>query len=259
MHNRINELFATKKNNILSIYFTAGYPQLHDTLRIIKTLEKSGVDFIEIGMPFSDPLADGPVIQASSMDAINNGMSIPVLFEQLASIRSEVKIPLILMGYINPVMQYGIEKFAKKASEIGIDGVIIPDLPLLEYVEEYKSIFESNNLRNIFLITPQTSTERIRLIDSHSHGFIYMVASASITGTKESNTDEQTAYFERIKKMNLKNPCMIGFGISDRKSFTNACNYASGAIIGTAFIKAISTTSDLEAQTSDFVKSLINV
>jgi tryptophan synthase alpha chain len=257
MSNRINELFATKKNKILSIYFTAGYPNLKDTVKIIQTLENSGVDLIEIGMPFSDPLADGPVIQDSSTIALANGMSIPILFEQIKSIRKTVKIPLILMGYINPIMQYGIEKFARKASAIGIDGVIIPDLPLQEYEEEYKLIFENCNLRNVFLITPQTSTERIKLIDLYSDGFIYMVSSSSTTGSKNGASDSQIGYFDRIKAMKLKNPTMIGFGISDQKSFNKACDYANGAIIGTAFIKALTNIKDVEKATSDFVKSIL--
>lgn len=256
MANRISSLFLEKKTNILSIYFTAGYPNLHDTITIIKSLEKNGVDLIEIGMPFSDPLADGPVIQESSTIALKNGMSIQLLFQQLKDIRKTVKIPLILMGYINPVMQYGIENFAKKASEIGIDGVIIPDLPLQEYRDEYKATFDQYNLKNIFLITPQTSPERVRLIDENSDGFIYMVSSASTTGTKEGTADSQIAYFERIGSMNLKNPKLIGFGIKDKQSFEIACKYAEGAIIGTAFIKALSKENDVAASTENFVKEI---
>lgn len=255
MTNRINTLFTNKKDSILSIYFTAGYPNLKDTITIIQTLEQSGVDMIEIGMPFSDPLADGPVIQRSSTMALQNGMSIPTLFEQLKSIRESVKIPLILMGYINPVMQYGIEKFADKASKIGIDGVIIPDLPMNEYLKDYKTTFDQFNLRNIFLITPQTSLERIQLIDFHSDGFIYMVSSSSTTGSKNTSQNDQMDYFEKIKRMKLKNATMIGFGIHDNKSFENACQFANGAIIGTAFINALNTAT-VQKSAVDFIQSI---
>lgn len=257
MANRITEIFKQKNNNILSIYFTAGYPNLNDTIGLIETIANSGVDMIEIGMPFSDPLADGPVIQASSMVAINNGMTIPVLFEQIKNIRFKTNIPLILMGYMNPVLQYGVEKFAEKAASIGIDGVILPDLPLQEYIDEYKSAFEKNNLKNIFLITPQTSNERIKLIDSHSDGFIYMVSSASTTGTKEGTSDSQIEYFERINSLNLKNPRIIGFGIKDQNSFKRACEYANGAIIGTAFIKALENTEDVSLAAKEFIKNVL--
>ncbi len=256
MSNRITELFSTKSNNILSIYFTAGYPNLNDTVAMMEAIQNAGANLIEIGMPFSDPLADGPVIQESSMTAIKGGMSIPTLFEQIKDIRKTVHIPLILMGYINPVMQYGIEKFAQKASELGIDGVILPDLPLQEYLDEYKDIFEKYNLKNIFLITPQTSDERIRYIDKNTDGFIYMVSSASTTGTKEGTADSQIGYFDRVNSLGLKNPRVIGFGIKDRESFQKACKYASGAIIGTAFVKAVSNDSPI-ASASAFVKSIL--
>lgn len=257
MANRINELFKNKNKNILSIYFTAGYPKLNDTVPTLKALQNSGVDFVEIGMPFSDPLADGPVIQASSMNAIHNGMTIPVLFEQIKNIRNDIHIPLILMGYINPVMQFGIENFAKKASEIGIDGVILPDLPLQEYIDEYKAIFEKYNLKNIFLITPQTSESRVKLIDAQTDGFIYMVSSASTTGTKEGTSDSQISYFEKINALNLKNPKIIGFGIKDKNSFNKACEYANGAIIGTAFVKNLENLTQLDTTIHDFVKNII--
>ncbi len=247
MSNRITELFSTKSHNILSIYFTAGYPRLDNTAAMIEAIQNAGASLIEIGMPFSDPLADGPVIQESSMTAIKGGMSIPKLFDQLKDIRNTVHIPLILMGYINPVMQYGVEKFAQKASEIGIDGVILPDLPLQEYLEEYKHIFEKYNLKNIFLITPQTTNERVRYIDNNTDGFIYMVSSASTTGTKNGTDDSQIGYFERINSLGLKNPCVIGFGIKDRESFQKACKYATGAIIGTAFVQAVSNTTPIES------------
>lgn len=254
--NRINKLFQEKKEQILSVYFTAGYPKLDDTVPVIQELVKSGVDLIEIGMPFSDPVADGPVIQGSSLVALKNGMSVHKLFEQLENIRKSVDIPLILMGYINPVIQYGVEAFCQKCGKIGIDGLIIPDLPLSVYEEEYKSIFEANNLHNIFLITPQTSDERLRRIDEASSGFIYMVSSNSTTGAKEVVTDLQNSYFERISKFGLKNPCLIGFGISNAETFRNACHYAHGAIIGSAFVKALGADLPLDKKVSQFVKTI---
>jgi tryptophan synthase alpha chain len=237
--NRIQQKLQENKK-LLSIYFTAGYPSLNDTVSIIQDLEKSGVDMIEIGLPFSDPLADGPTIQASSTQALKNGMTTEVLFNQIKNIRKSVSIPLIIMGYFNPMLQYGVEAFCKKCSEIGIDGLIIPDLPVDVYHEQYKSIFETYGLINVFLITPQTSVERINFIDSISNGFIYMVSSASVTGSQSGFGKKQTNYFKRIAEMNLNNPQIIGFGISDYKTFTQATQYAKGAIIGSAFIKYIS-------------------
>jgi tryptophan synthase alpha chain len=236
--NRIKQLFDSKKK-ILSIYFTAGYPNKEDTATLIKTLSQQGVDLLEIGLPFSDPLADGPVIQESSTVALQNGMSSEVLFEQLKDIRKEVEIPLIIMGYFNPVMQYGVEAFCKKCNEIGIDGLILPDLPLEEYQQHYASIFENYNLANIFLITPQTSEERIRAIDDASNAFIYLVSTASVTGSQSGFGPDQEAYFKRIAEMDLKNPLIVGFGIKDQQTFEQATNYTSGAIIGTAFINSI--------------------
>jgi len=228
-----------KDKKLLSIYFTAGYPSINDTVTIIQDLEKNGVDMIEIGLPFSDPLADGPTIQDSSTKALKNGMTTEVLFNQLKDIRKSVNIPLIIMGYFNPMLQYGVEAFCKKCSDIGIDGLIIPDLPVDVYHEEYQAIFEKYGLINVFLITPQTSVERINFIDSVSNGFIYMVSSASVTGGSSGFGEEQTTYFNRIASMNLKNPQVIGFGISDHTTFTQATQYAKGAIIGSAFIKYI--------------------
>jgi len=256
MNNRINKLFQEKKEGILSVYFTAGYPELDDTKTIIQELVKNGVDLIEIGMPFSDPVADGPVIQHSSLIALQNGMSIRKLFNQLENIRQSVDIPLILMGYINPVLQYGAEAFCQKCKEIGIDGLIIPDLPLDVYETEFKSVFEANNLHNIFLITPQTSDERLRKIDEVSTGFIYMVSSNSTTGAKTSVSDFQKLYFERVNSMTLKNPRLIGFGISNAETFRNACQYASGAIIGSAFVKVLDGTETIEQKVSDFINSI---
>lgn len=237
--NRINQKLQEDKK-LLSIYFTAGYPKLNDTVTIIESLERSGVDMIEIGLPFSDPLADGPTIQESSTQALKNGMTTEVLFDQLKDIRNSVTIPLIIMGYFNPILQYGVEAFCKKCQEIGIDGLIIPDLPVDVYNDHYKAIFEAYGLINIFLITPQTSEPRVRFIDSISNGFIYMVSSASVTGSQSGFGDEQTHYFKRIANMNLNNPQIVGFGINNHDTFEQATTYAKGAIIGSAFIKYLS-------------------
>ena len=236
--NRINKKLQEDKK-LLSIYFTAGFPALNDTVTIIERLEKSGVDMIEIGLPFSDPLADGPTIQESSTIALKNGITTHKLFDQIKDIRNTVSIPLIIMGYFNPMMQYGIEAFCKKCAEVGIDGLIIPDLPVKEFNDSYKAIFEKYGLINVFLITPQTSIERIRFIDEISEGFIYMVSSASVTGAKNTFGSVQNDYFERIDSMNLKAPQIIGFGISNAETFTQATKFAKGAIIGSAFIKQL--------------------
>jgi tryptophan synthase, alpha subunit len=256
MNNRINKLFQERKEGILSVYFTAGYPELEDTKTIIHELVKNGVDLIEIGMPFSDPVADGPVIQQSSMIALQNGMSVKKLFEQLQDIRQSVDIPLILMGYLNPVLQYGAEAFCQKCSEIGIDGLILPDLPLSVYEDDFKAIFEANNLHYIPLITPQTSDERLKQIDEASTGFIYMVSSNATTGAKSSVDQFQKEYFERIQAMNLKNSRLIGFGISNAETFANACQFASGAIIGSAFVKSLEGNGALEQKISGFIHSI---
>jgi len=234
--NRINQKLEEKKK-FLSIYFSAGYPSLNDTVTIIENLEKNGVDIIEIGLPFSDPLADGPTIQASSTKALKNGMTTEVLFKQLKDIRKTVSIPLIIMGYFNPILQYGVKAFCKKCEEIGIDGLIIPDLPVDIYNEDYKATFEKYGLINVFLITPQTSLDRIHFIDSISNGFIYMVSSASVTGSNSGFGKDQTNYFKRIADLKLENPQIVGFGISDNETFTQATEYGIGAIIGSAFIK----------------------
>ena len=233
--NRINQKLQDTKT-VLSIYFSAGYPNLNDTVQIIQELENNGVDMIEIGLPFSDPLADGPTIQASSTQALYNGMTTQILFDQLANIRKTVSIPLIIMGYFNPMLQYGMENFCKKCAEIGIDGLIIPDLPVDVYANEFKTIFEQYGLINVFLITPQTSEERIRFIDSVSDGFIYMVSSASVTGSQSGFGNTQENYFKRIADMNLRNPQIIGFGINNAETFNQATQFAKGAIIGSAFI-----------------------
>lgn len=252
--NRITEKLQENKK-LLSIYFTAGYPKIDDTVSIIETLEKSGVDMIEIGLPFSDPLADGPTIQESSTKALQNGMTSEILFSQLKNIRESVKIPLLIMGYFNPMLQYGVEAFCKKCAEIGIDGLIIPDLPVDVYHENYKKIFEKYKLINVLLITPQTSDERIRFIDSISDGFIYMVSSASTTGAKINFGDAQSSYFERISKMNLKVPQIVGFGISNKETFQAATKQAKGAIVGSAFVKFI--TDNSIAEIPKFIQSIL--
>lgn len=244
--NRLNELFKNKKGPILSIYFTAGYPNLESTLDIAEALEKGGADFIEIGFPYSDPVADGPVIQASSQKALENGMTLSILFDQLKDLRKRVSIPILLMGYVNPVLQYGVENFCNKAAEVGVDGVIVPDLPMYEYENLYKNCFLDNKLSNIFLVTPQTSEERIRKIDELSNGFIYLLSSSSTTGKDLKVSNEADAYFKRIKDMDLKNPTMIGFGISDQKSFDKAAEYTRGAIVGSAFVKLLGTENALD-------------
>jgi tryptophan synthase alpha chain len=253
--NRLNELFKTKKEPILSIYFTAGYPNLNSTLDIAEALEKGGADFIEIGFPYSDPVADGPVIQASSQRALDNGMSLPILFEQLKDLRKRVSIPILLMGYVNPVLQYGVENFCNKAAEVGVDGVIVPDLPMYEYENLYKNCFLDNGLSNIFLVTPQTSKERIRKIDELSNGFIYLLSSSSTTGKDLKVSNEADAYFKRIKDMDLRNPTMIGFGISDQKSFNKAAEYTRGAIVGSAFVKFLDTDNAL-AHVGEFLRGI---
>lgn len=253
--NRINQKLEEDKK-LLSIYFTAGYPNINDTVSIIQNLEKSNVDMIEIGLPFSDPLADGPTIQDSSTKALRNGMTSELLFKQLRDIRETVSIPLIIMGYFNPILQFGVEAFCKKCQEIGVDGLIIPDLPVDVYHEEYKSTFEKYGLINVFLITPQTSDERIRFIDSVSDGFIYMVSSASTTGAKTGFGNEQDEYFDRIAKMNLKNPQIVGFGISNNETFTQATKQAKGAIIGSAFIKYL-TKNGIDT-IDNFTKTILN-
>ncbi|MBT32990.1 MAG: tryptophan synthase subunit alpha [Thalassobius sp.] len=253
--NRIDELFKNKKN-ILNIYFTAGFPELKDTVKILEALEKAGADLVEIGMPYSDPVADGPTIQESNQKALENGMTIAELFKQLEGIREKVSLPIVLMGYVNPVLQYGAEKFVKKCAEIGIDGTILPDLPAPEFEEELKELYEQNGLHNIFLITPQTSEERIRQIDELSKGFVYMVSSNSITGAKSGLAEKQVAYFEKIEKLKLKNPKLIGFGISNNETFSTACKYAEGAIIGSAFIKLLNESQDVEKDIISFVKEV---
>jgi tryptophan synthase alpha chain len=254
--NRIEKLFSEKDKNICSIYFTAGFPRLNDTVEILRSIQKYGADMAEIGMPYSDPLADGPVIQQSSMAAIQNGMNIKLLFEQLKGVRDSIQIPLILMGYLNPVMQYGMEKFCNDAHALGIDGIILPDLPLHEYETEYKHVFEKYHLHLIFLITPETSEERIRKIDEVSGGFIYAVSSSSITGA-DKDLEAQEGYFRRLRSMKLRNKIIVGFGIKDRKTFSEACANTAGAIIGTAYIKAVTDSANIESDTQKFLNSIL--
>lgn len=254
--NRIDKLFKEKQGNILSIYFTAGYPVLDSTTGIIRALADAGADMVEIGMPFSDPMADGPVIQNSNENALRNGMSLKLLFRQLNDIRQDVKIPILLMGYLNPVIQFGMENFCRQCEETGIDGVILPDLPPVVYIEEYKQIFEKHFLYNILLITPQSDDNRIRTIDKISRGFVYMVSSSSVTGVKGSFSDAQMSYFKKINDMNLKNPGLIGFGISDHEAFVGACKYTSGGIIGSAFVKMLGQKGSAAGEINKFVKEI---
>jgi tryptophan synthase alpha chain len=242
--NRINQLFSQQKESVLSIYFCAGHPTLEGTVDTIKALANNGVNMVEIGIPFSDPMADGPVIQSAATQALRNGMKLRVLFEQLKDIRKEVNIPLILMGYLNPIMQYGFEAFCQSCVACGIDGMIIPDLPFKDYIEHYKAIADKYDLRIIMLITPETQEERIRFIDEHTDGFIYMVSSAAITGAQKDFNEQKQAYFKRIESMNLRNPRMIGFGISNKQTYDAACAHAAGAIIGSRFVTLIEQTKD---------------
>jgi tryptophan synthase alpha chain len=237
--NRINQLFQEKKNNILSIYYTAGYPDLNDTVRIAEDLQRCGADMLEIGFPYSDPVADGPVIQASSKQALDNGMNLALLFEQLKDLRKTVNIPILLMGYVNPLLQFGVENFCKACAEVGVDGCIVPDLPIAEYEALYSGIFAKYGISNIFLVTPQTSPERIQKIDQLTNGFIYLVSSSATTGKNLQLSQNTEDYFARIAALQLKNPVIIGFGINSKATFSKACQYANGAIVGSAFVKTI--------------------
>lgn len=242
--NRINQLFNSNKKELLSIYFCAGSPTLDGTVETIKSLESNGVNMIEIGIPFSDPMADGTVIQEAATQALRNGMSLKLLFEQLRDIRKEVNIPLLFMGYLNPIMRYGFERFCKQCQLCGIDGVIIPDLPFKDYQEEYRAVAERYDVKVIMLITPETSEERIRKIDQNTDGFIYMVSSAATTGAQNDFDTQKQSYFKRIKEMNLKNPLMVGFGISNKSTFEAACKHTSGAIIGSKFVTLLKEKGD---------------
>lgn len=256
MMNRLNKLFLDKRKDVLSVFYTAGFPGRNDTVVIAKYLERAGADIIEIGIPFSDPVADGPTIQASNNVALDNGMSVKLLLEQVKEIRKEVSVPIILMGYLNPVLQYGIEKFCKDAAANGADGLILPDLPLDEFKAEYKDLTTSLGLDIIFLISPTTSEDRIRAIDELSGGFVYAVSSSSTTGAKKGFSSDQENYFQKLKAMNLKNPFLIGFGIADRATFSKACEFASGAIVGSAFINLLKESNNVEEDIHEFVKNL---
>ena len=244
--NRIKQLFENKKKDILSIYFTAGYPNPTDTCDVIRELENNGIDLIEVGIPFSDPMADGPTIQASGTVALHNGMTLRLLFDQLKNIRKDVSIPLIMMGYLNPIMRYGFDNFCKKCKEIGLDGAIIPDLPFDDYINEYKPIADKYDIKIVMLITPETSDERIRLIDEHTDSFIYMVSSAATTGAQQSFDDKKQAYFRKINGMNLRNPRLIGFGISNKATLEAAQANSSGAIIGSKFITLLKESANIK-------------
>jgi len=253
---RIKTLFSLKKQNVLNVYCTAGYPKLDSTLSIMQALQSNGADLIELGMPYSDPLADGPVIQASGAVALDNGMTIAVLFQQLQQLRPSITVPVILMGYMNPVLQYGFERFCKDAAAAGVDGLILPDLPEYEFETEYGAIIKENGLDFIFLVTPETSDERLRKLDSLSTGFLYAVSSSSTTGNeKDFNAVEQ--YLQRLQSMNLQNPVLVGFGIKDKATFASACKYANGAIIGSAYIKALEGKTDVETATKEFLQNIL--
>ncbi len=252
---RIKELFIRKKNNILNVYCTAGFPQLDDTIEVMLALQENGVDMIELGMPYSDPLADGPVIQSSSSKAIANGMSIPVLFQQLKDFRKKIHVPVVLMGYMNPVLRFGFDRFCEAAAAAGIDGLILPDLPLHEFETEYAAVIREQGLDSIFLVTPETGSERIIKIDELSSGFIYAVSSSSTTG-KNKDFSIVEHYLQRLQAMQLKNPVLVGFGIRDAQTFGQACRYAQGAIIGTAFIQALSGNSNIPETVSSFIQSI---
>lgn len=265
--NRIEALFSVKKNNILNVYCTAGFPALDSTREVLHALKTYGADMVEIGIPYSDPLADGPVIQQSNMTALKNGMSIQKLFDQLQDFRKPGnnqdnenglgEQPVILMGYFNPVLQYGVEKFCEHAAVAGVDGVILPDLPFYEFNTYYKHVFEQHGLDFIFLITPETSVERIQQIDNISRGFIYAVSSSSTTG-KDTDLEKQQAYFKKLRQLHLKNPVLVGFGIRDSHTFKMACAYTNGAVIGSAYIKALQADPDVNSTTKKFLNEILN-
>ena len=255
--NRIDQLFAEKSKDVLNVYCTAGYPNLNSTLEVLTALQQNGADLIEIGMPYSDPLADGPVIQQSNMVALENGMSISLLFEQLQTARETIDLPIILMGYMNPILQYGLANFCAAAEAVGVDGIILPDLPMYEFETIYKQLFDKHNLKFIFLVTPETGEERIRKIDNLSSGFLYAVSSSSTTGNNKDIAD-QSAYFKKLQNMELTNPILVGFGIKDRATFKTAGTYTNGAIIGSAYIKALENTTDIQATTKEFLNTILN-
>lgn len=255
--NRIDELFKQKNKKILSVYCTAGYPELNSTVKVMKALQDNGADLIELGMPYSDPLADGPVIQASGSKALSNGMTIATMFSQLKGFRKEIYTPVILMGYMNPVLQYGFEKFCQHAADAPIDGLILPDLPEYEFETEYGPIIQRYGLDFIFLVTPETSEDRVKKLDSLSTGFLYAVSSSSTTG-KDKNMTDVNAYLQRLQSYNLKNPVLVGFGIKDKQTFDTACKHANGAIIGTAYINALGNNADINEATKSFLQPILS-
>jgi len=254
---RLQDLFSRKKEKVLNVYCTAGYPHLNSTLEVMQAVQEAGADIIELGIPYSDPLADGPVIQASGSQALANGMTITTLFHQLKGFRAAVKIPVILMGYLNPVLQYGFERFCAHAAAIGIDGLILPDVPLYEFETEYKSILQAHKLDFIFLVTPETPELRIKQLDNSSSGFLYAVSSSSTTGLDKDFSVAEN-YLKRLRELPLKNPVLVGFGIKDKQSFDAACRYAAGAIIGSAYIKALEKSSDIRSATKNFLNSVLS-
>jgi tryptophan synthase alpha chain len=256
VNGRIKTLFEKKGRNVLNIYCTAGYPYLNSTIEVMKALQDNGADIIELGMPYSDPLADGPVIQHSSSVALANGMTINKLFEQLQGFRNTISIPVVLMGYMNPVLQYGFEKFCAAAAAAGIDGLILPDLPEYEFETEYGAIIKKNGLDFIFLVTPETSNERIKKLDGLSSGFLYAVSSSSTTGSDKNMTDV-IAYLQKLKDMDLKNPVLVGFGIKDKQTFETACKYSNGAIIGSAYIKVLEKSIEIKLITKEFLDGIV--
>ena len=256
--NRIKKVFTEKRSGILSVFYTAGYPNLNSTKDIALYLQAAGADIIEIGIPFSDPIADGPVIQENNKIALENGMTLKILLQQVKELREKVKLPIILMGYINPILQYGMEDFCRDAAAAGVDGMILPDMPMDEYQTEYKSTFDKYGLSNTFLMSPTTSEKRIRQIDDATDGFIYAVSASSTTGAKKGFDPEQENYFKRLQSLNLKNPFLIGFGISDYQTFSKASEYGAGAIVGSAFISMLKKSIDVKADIYEFVKRLRN-
>lgn len=255
--NRLDHLFNEKKARVLNVYCTAGYPELDSTLTVMKALQNAGADIIELGMPYSDPLADGPVIQESSSKALQNGMNLTVLFSQLANVRDSIHLPLILMGYLNPLLQYGFEKFCAQAAAAGVDGLIIPDIPVQEWEQEYKPILEKHKLQFIFLVTPETSNERILQLDKLSTGFLYAVSSSSITGSSKK-MDHLAGYINKLNSLRLQNPVLIGFGVKDKETFDAATSGTAGAIIGSAYISMLSKSTNIEQDTKNFINNIVS-
>jgi len=254
--NRIDKLFTEKTEKILSVYFTAGFPKLNDTCTVLHELQAHGIDLVEIGIPFSDPMADGVVIQQAGQTALNNGMSLALIFEQLQGVRQTITMPIILMGYLNPIMQYGFENFCKSCAAVGVDGVIIPDLPFADYMQSYKAIAEQHDIHVIMLITPETSAERVRLIDEHTKGFIYMVSSAATTGAQQSFDEKKQDYFKRIDAMNLRNPRLVGFGVSNKATFDAAISHAAGAIVGSKFVQLLEQSASIKQAVERLIEDL---